>query len=78
MIQGRARDRTKFVQRMECIEDKCGILAERFLMEHRTRGAVSVVLVSTPSWWDIYVPVSTSGKVRDTQEALCEFLTPKA
>lgn len=48
---------------MECTEDKAGIVWERFLLQtnHPTSASpelVSVVLVATPHWWDVFVPLT--------------------
>ena len=57
---------------METTEDKCGIVWERHLLARGPMGAdaISVILMATPSWWDIYCPVSVSTKTADTIEAL--------
>lgn len=39
---------------MECTEDKAGIVWERFI----TPQGRSIILFATPSWWDVFEPVT--------------------
>jgi len=43
---------------MECTEDKCGIVWERFVV-----GGESLILVATPHWWDVYAPLTSDGEI---------------
>jgi hypothetical protein len=58
---------------MEATEDKAGIVWERWLIEVKSRGAVSVILFATPYWWDLFSPITNSTKVDETLAALREF-----
>lgn len=51
---------------MECTEDKCGIVWERFV----TPAGVSLILFATPSWWDVYAPLSPSNLTDETVAAI--------
>lgn len=44
---------------MELTQDPCGIVWERFVFPH----GESAVLVATPSWWDVYVPLCRDGEI---------------
>lgn len=54
---------------MECTEDKCGIVWERFV----TRAGVSLILVATPHWWDVYAPVTELGTTSATLDKILEL-----
>lgn len=41
---------------MEVTEDKCGIVWERFIVGPN---GTSVVLFATPSWWEVFSPLTT-------------------
>lgn len=58
---------------METTEDKAGIVWERWLVETRTKGMVSVIVFSTPSWWDLFVPIAQGRDVEGTLEALTKL-----
>lgn len=55
-------------QPMECTEDKCGIVWERFV----TPRGESLILFATPSWWDVYAPLCASGLIVDVVAAIKE------
>lgn len=40
---------------MECTEDKCGIVWERFILGPN---AQSVILYATPSWYDVFSSIA--------------------
>lgn len=46
---------------MEVTEDKAGILWERWVMP----GGVSLILFATPTWFDVYAPLTNSNKMHD-------------
>jgi hypothetical protein len=50
---------------MEVTEDKCGILWERWLV-----GQTSVILFSTPSWTEVFKPVTDDMTWEGTIRAL--------
>lgn len=55
---------------MENLEDKkFGIVNERWLLPNGR----SVMLMSTPDWWDVYRPVSDSGRIDLTIAAIDSF-----
>jgi hypothetical protein len=51
---------------MECTEDKCGIVWERFILPN----GISLILVATPHWWDVYAPIDDTGTTASTVDAL--------
>lgn len=62
-------------QCMEATEDKSGWLWERWIVETTPpattpRRIVSVVLFSTPHWWDLFTPVTNDQSVTGTLDAL--------
>ena len=60
-------------QCMEATEDKCGIVWERWLIETKSTGMVSVVLFATPSWWDLFAPITNERGIEETLNAIREF-----
>lgn len=53
-------------QCMECTEDKCGIVWERFVF----RAGESVILFATPHWWDVFVPLCSDGRITAVVDAI--------
>lgn len=62
---------------MEATEDKRGILWERWIIctpPTVVQGShVSLILFATPSWWDIFAPLTEDTKVDGTIAALKEL-----
>ena len=62
---------------METTEDKCGIVWERWIISTPptvVQGShVSLILFATPSWWDIFVPLTKDGSIDGTVAALKEL-----
>lgn len=52
-------------RKIDVIEDKSGILVERFLI-----GKTNAILFSTPLWWNIYVPLTEDDDIGVTLAAL--------
>jgi hypothetical protein len=46
---------------MEVTEDKCGIVWERYIIQVSPNSSKNLILFATPSWWDVFVPLETSG-----------------
>jgi len=57
---------------MELTEDKSGIVWERWTVSVGPMGAdfISVILVATPDWWDLYHPISKSRYTAEVISAL--------
>lgn len=51
---------------MECTEDKAGIVWERFVTPH----GVSLILFATPSWWEVFCPLTSNATVHATVAAI--------
>lgn len=58
---------------MEVTEDKCGIVWERYILGST---GVSVVLFATPSWWDVFKPVTQDGSNDATVAAIKALVEP--
>ncbi len=59
---------------MECTEDKCGIVWERFI----TPDGRSLVIIATPHWWDVYAPVHDGNDLAATIAAIKSAAIAKA
>lgn len=55
---------------MEVTEDKCGILWERWL----TPNGDSLILFATPSWYDVFVPLTNGVRHIDVASAIDAFV----
>jgi hypothetical protein len=68
---------------METTEDDAGIVWERWLIRkgplvtsregHHQQPLVSVILFSTPHWWEVFAPVTDKKGINETLEAIREF-----
>lgn len=58
----------KVARSMECIEDKAGVVTERFCMPDGT----SVLLFATPHWWDVYAPITAETGIDATLAKIAE------
>lgn len=56
---------------MECTEDKCGIVWERWLLPNGT----SAILYATPHGWDVFTPVTQDNAIEATVAAIKEAAT---
>lgn len=52
---------------IEATEDKCGILWERWIVGPEI---TSVILYSTPDWWNVFSPLTASTSIAGTLEAI--------
>lgn len=61
---------------MEELHDKVGIVTERWIIGTGPMGEtiVEVVVMATPHWWNIYMPVTRSNRLDDTEKALAELV----
>lgn len=55
---------------IECVQDKCGIHVERFIVA----GGRSLILYATPDWCDVYRPVHDGNSLADFHAALAAFI----
>lgn len=59
---------------MEVTENKAGILWERWIIDTTAAtgkpGHVSVILMATPHWWDVYAPVTRDRDINATIAAI--------
>lgn len=60
---------------MEVIEDKCGIVCERYVLQLSPPTAVTgrfvnLVIYATPLWWDVFSPVENSPDTEATLAAI--------
>jgi len=60
---------------MEVTEDKCGIVWERWVITTSDPASMhghhmSLIVFATPSWWDVFRPVSAASDVEQTIKQL--------
>lgn len=55
---------------METVEDKAGVVVERFI---RPGDGRSIVLFATPLWYDAYAPITTENDLARYQAGIGEF-----
>ena len=60
---------------MERTEDKAGIVWERWYVQTSLptevqQRVVNVIVFATPTWWDVFTPISDSGEIAATIAAI--------
>jgi hypothetical protein len=67
--------------RMECVEDKSGVVVERWyaqtsLPTELQQRVVNVVIFATPHWWEVFTPITQCAETAATVAAIKALAPP--
>lgn len=68
------RELPKVARCMEVIEDKCGIVVERYHLLDPPH--TNLVLFATPHWYDLFVPLTRADTHQEVVDALHKLTNP--